>query len=123
LSEVQILASLQPQERAKIADVLESRTYTEGQDVIKEGDAGEEFYLIESGTAVAVKKDANGGETVVKQYVKGDYFGGEYCSDLLFNLIPFPGILLHACPTPEYLHTIHSALRQYSPASLACNAY
>lgn len=72
-----ILTSLQPQERAKIADVLESRTFAPGQDVIKEGDAGEEFFLIESGNAVAIKKDASGNEAVVKQLTKGDYFGGE----------------------------------------------
>ena len=76
LSEVPILASLQPQERAKIADVLEIRTFADGHDVIKEGDAGEEFFLIESGTALAVKRDTNGRETVVKQLGKGDYFGG-----------------------------------------------
>lgn len=76
LSEVPILASLQPQERAKIADVLESKTFVEGEDVIREGEAGEEFFLIESGDAVALKRDVNGGESVVKQYTKGDYFGG-----------------------------------------------
>jgi cAMP-dependent protein kinase regulator len=74
---VPILASLQPQERAKIADVLESRTFGTGQNVIVEGDAGEEFFLIESGSAVAVKKDANGNEAIVKHLSKGDYFGGE----------------------------------------------
>jgi cAMP-dependent protein kinase regulator len=79
LSEVPILSSLQPQERAKIADVLESRTFVEGEDVILEGDAGEEFFLIESGTASAIKGD----DTVVKQYVKGDYFGGRFLSLLL----------------------------------------
>ena len=66
-----------PQERAKIADVLESRTFAIGEDVILEGDAGDEFFLIESGTAIAVKKDAGGREMVVRQLVKGDYFGGE----------------------------------------------
>ncbi|EIW68872.1 hypothetical protein TREMEDRAFT_44181 [Tremella mesenterica DSM 1558] len=74
LSEVPILASLQPQERAKIADVLESRTFAAGENVITEGDAGEEFFLIESGQAVAVKK-SEGGETMVKQLGKGHYFG------------------------------------------------
>ena len=42
-----------------------------------EGDVGEEFFLIESGTAIAVKRDINGHETVVKQLGKGDYFGGK----------------------------------------------
>ncbi|WVR03933.1 hypothetical protein IAU60_000932 [Kwoniella sp. DSM 27419] len=75
LSEVQILASLQPHERAKIADVLESRTFNEGEDVITQGDAGDEFFLIESGTAVAIKRGDDGKETVVKRLGKGDYFG------------------------------------------------
>ncbi|KAK4686892.1 cAMP-dependent protein kinase regulator, partial [Tremellales sp. Uapishka_1] len=75
LSTVSILSSLQPYERAKIADVLESQTFQEGEDVITEGDAGEEFFLIESGIALAIKRDANGKETVVKQLGKGDYFG------------------------------------------------
>ncbi|WVQ64799.1 uncharacterized protein L199_002968 [Kwoniella botswanensis] len=75
LSEVQILQSLQPQERAKIADVLESRTFSQGEDVIKQGEAGDEFFLIESGNAIAIKKGDDGRESVVKRYGKGDYFG------------------------------------------------
>jgi hypothetical protein len=77
LSEVPILASLQSQERAKIADVLESRTYAKDETVIVEGEAGEEFFLVESGTAVAIKRGVDGEETVLKTYGKGDYFGGE----------------------------------------------
>ncbi|WWC87761.1 uncharacterized protein L201_002653 [Kwoniella dendrophila CBS 6074] len=75
LSEVQILQSLQPHERAKIADVLESRTFNQGEDVIKQGEAGDEFFLIESGNAIAIKRGDDGRETVVKRYSKGDYFG------------------------------------------------
>ncbi|KAL1409539.1 hypothetical protein Q8F55_003523 [Vanrija albida] len=74
LSTVAILTSLQPSERAKIADVLESRTFEAGQDIIKEGEAGDEFFLIENGSAVAIKT-IDGKETVVKNYGKGDYFG------------------------------------------------
>jgi cAMP-dependent protein kinase regulator len=82
LSDVPILASLQPQERAKIADVLESRTFAQGENVIVEGDVGEEFFLIESGNAVAVKKDASGREVVVKQMTQGEYFGGKSSSSV-----------------------------------------
>ncbi len=60
--------------------MLELRTFAEGENVIMEGDAGEEFFLVESGTAVAVKRHANGRETIVKQLGKGDYFGGELAS-------------------------------------------
>jgi CRP-like cAMP-binding protein len=65
--------------------VLESKTFQEGEDIIREGDAGEEFFLIESGTAAAIK----GGDQVVKQYSKGDYFGGQP-----FTLKPLSDCLL-----------------------------
>jgi cAMP-dependent protein kinase regulator len=70
--------------------VLESRHFGENDAVIKEGDAGEEFFLIESGLAVATKKDANGNETVVKQLSKGDYFGGEWDPSYNQSILPFP---------------------------------
>jgi cAMP-dependent protein kinase regulator len=73
LSTVPILASLEGYERAKIADALESRTFNAGEDVITEGQAGEDFFLVESGTAEAIK-----GGNVVYTYNKGDYFGGRY---------------------------------------------
>ena len=69
--------------------MLESRTYEPGQNVIVEGEAGEEFFLIESGSAEAVKKDAAGNETVLKQLSKGDYFGGELA--LPSTSFSFPG--------------------------------
>jgi len=71
LSTVPILASLEGYERAKIADALESRTYQPGEIVISEGEPGDEFFLIESGTAECSKKDLG----VVNEYGKGDYFG------------------------------------------------
>ncbi|BEJ14261.1 hypothetical protein CspHIS471_0400280 [Cutaneotrichosporon sp. HIS471] len=74
LAAVPILASLKPGERAKIADVLESRSFEAGQDIIRHGEMGDEFFLIESGTAEAIKL-IDGLETVVKKMSKGDYFG------------------------------------------------
>ena len=73
LAIVPILASLEPHERAKIADALESRTYQNGENVVTEGEVGETFFLIESGTAEVEKAGAG----VVGELGKGDYFGGE----------------------------------------------
>lgn len=72
LATVPILSSLEPYERAKIADALESRTYQDGEEVIKEGEAGEAFFLSESGVAQVDKQG-----TIVGELGKGDYFGGE----------------------------------------------
>ncbi|ELR09672.1 hypothetical protein VC83_06220 [Pseudogymnoascus destructans] len=72
LAEVPLLSSLNDYERSKIADALESCKYSAGSTIIKEGDDGEAFYLLEDGQASAYK---TGVEKPVKNYRKGDYFG------------------------------------------------
>lgn len=76
LEEVQILESLESYERHKIADALESVVFKDGEVVIKQGDLGENFYIIESGNArVTVVNDA-GITHELPGLKKGDYFGG-----------------------------------------------
>lgn len=72
LEEVPLLSTLDRYERSKIADALETQKYPAGTTIIREGDIGEAFYLLESGEAEAFK---NGIEAPVKSYTKGDYFG------------------------------------------------
>ena len=72
LEEVHLLKDLKTYERAKIADALESVKYPAGTVIINEGDAGDNFYLLESGEAQAFKR---GIEQSVKDYGRGDYFG------------------------------------------------
>lgn len=72
LEEVPVLSSLTPYERSKIADALESQKFPAGSTVIKEGDPGHSFYLLESGEAVAYRSDT---PNPVKHYKKGDFFG------------------------------------------------
>lgn len=72
LEEVSLLSTLTPYERSKIADALETIKYTPGTQIIREGDIGDKFYILESGTAEAVKR---GVQQPLKSYQKGDYFG------------------------------------------------
>jgi cAMP-dependent protein kinase regulator len=72
LEEVPLLSSLTPYERSKIADALESQKFPPGHTIIKEGDPGDSFYLLESGEAVAYR---DGNDAPVKHYKKGDFFG------------------------------------------------
>ncbi|KEI36747.1 uncharacterized protein L969DRAFT_97143 [Mixia osmundae IAM 14324] len=74
LSEVPILVSLESHERAKIADALEARIYEEGEAIVKEGEVGKNFYIIESGSCEVTKRRPTGEERVVILR-KGDYFG------------------------------------------------
>ena len=72
LEEVPLLSSLKTYERAKIADALESIKVPAGTNIIKEGDPGDAFYLLEAGEAQAFKR---GVDKAVKEYQRGDYFG------------------------------------------------
>lgn len=72
LEEVPLLSSLTPYERSKIADALETQKFSSGDAIIKEGDPGYSFYLLESGEADAYKGDTG---NKVLHYKKGDFFG------------------------------------------------
>ena len=72
LEEVPLLSTLTPYERSKIADALETKKYPPGTEIIREGDIGESFYILESGEAQVFLR---GNDQPVKRYTKGDYFG------------------------------------------------
>ncbi|KAI0892140.1 camp-dependent protein kinase regulatory subunit [Annulohypoxylon nitens] len=72
LEEVPLLASLTPYERSKIADALETKKFPKGYTIIRQGDIGKSFFLLEDGEADAYK---DGGSQSVKHYKKGDFFG------------------------------------------------
>ena len=72
LDSVPLLSSLTPYERSKIADALETQKYPANTTIIKEGDVGAHFYILETGTAAVFKR---GHDTKLKEYNHGDYFG------------------------------------------------
>ncbi|SMN21145.1 similar to Saccharomyces cerevisiae YIL033C BCY1 Regulatory subunit of the cyclic AMP-dependent protein kinase (PKA) [Maudiozyma saulgeensis] len=71
LRSIPVLKSLTTYDRAKLADALDTQIYEAGQVIIKEGDSGENFYLVEYGKCSVTKKDK--GE--VASLTKGSYFG------------------------------------------------
>ncbi|GAB7355607.1 hypothetical protein MBLNU459_g6334t1 [Dothideomycetes sp. NU459] len=72
LDSVPLLKDLTSYERSKVADALETSKYQPGTAIIREGDVGDHFYILEDGTAAVYK---SGVESSVKTYTKGDYFG------------------------------------------------
>ena len=79
LSTVPLLSSLSAEERSKIADALTSKVYLDGEKVVKQGDIGDSFFLVEEGEAVVTKKlPGEEGEREVGHLRKGEYFGGMY---------------------------------------------
>lgn len=76
LEEVPLFSPLEVYERNKIADALESVVYEDGAVVIRQGDVGDNFYIIESGVASVTQLDESGAEVIMSELNKGDYFGG-----------------------------------------------
>jgi len=70
LKTVDLLKTLDPYERSKICDALKTKTFKAGEQVIRQGEAGNEFYIIEEGSAAAQKD----GKEVMK-YAPRSYFG------------------------------------------------
>lgn len=70
LKNLPILKNLSDSERNKLIDVLKSKTVAKGQIIIRQGEVGENFYIIEQGDCVVIKD----GEEVNVLH-KNDYFG------------------------------------------------
>ena len=62
LKKMEIFASLSQTERMKICDCLKEQTEKKGTLVVKEGDVGDRFYVLRSGTADAVKVNPKTGK-------------------------------------------------------------
>uniref|UniRef100_A0A7S3HVW2 Cyclic nucleotide-binding domain-containing protein n=1 Tax=Favella ehrenbergii TaxID=182087 RepID=A0A7S3HVW2_9SPIT len=75
LQSVAILESMDPYERSKLGDAVHEERYPEGEYVIKQGTAGETFYMVLEGTLKALRRGPDGIETEVMQYEPGKYFG------------------------------------------------
>mmetsp|Transcript_51228 Transcript_51228/g.116200 ORF Transcript_51228/g.116200 Transcript_51228/m.116200 type:complete len:351 (-) Transcript_51228:27-1079(-) len=75
LSDVEILKNLNHFELAKLADALETECFDAGEDIIKQGDVGENFYILEEGTAAAFINGTSGEKEVKTYATKGEYFG------------------------------------------------
>lgn len=73
LGGVELLSSLDAQQKSKIADALNREIYEAGDTVVVEGDPGQDkFFLIEGGEAIVTQQSRE-----IGRLKRGDYFGGE----------------------------------------------
>ena len=76
LKKVEILSTIDPYELMQISDAIKSYTYKKDEYIIKEGEVGDVFYILEEGECVATKTLEPGKPSVpIKDYTVGDYFG------------------------------------------------
>lgn len=76
LSKVSILESLDLWERNSVADALEPCEFDDGQEIVRQGEPGEEFFIILEGNAIVYQKSSDNSEpAVVSRLGPSDYFG------------------------------------------------
>ncbi|KAJ1728984.1 hypothetical protein LPJ61_003745 [Coemansia biformis] len=75
LETVPLLKSLEPYERQKVADALETVTYNDNDTIVTQGDPGDDFFLIEQGTIRVYKTDEAGVHREYPPLTQGGYFG------------------------------------------------
>lgn len=76
LKKVPILSTIDVYELSQICDAIKSEKVDKGTYIIKQGEQGDKFYILDEGEAYAAKVFNEGEEAKnVKEYVSGDYFG------------------------------------------------
>eukprot|EP00927_Polykrikos_kofoidii_P047915 TRINITY_DN42198_c0_g2_i1.p1 TRINITY_DN42198_c0_g2~~TRINITY_DN42198_c0_g2_i1.p1 ORF type:complete len:410 (+),score=87.68 TRINITY_DN42198_c0_g2_i1:86-1315(+) len=75
LRDVDLLKTLNYYELSRLSELLDSKLYDDGEEIVQQGEQGSTFYMLEDGTCSAYITGDHG-EVEVKKYVKqGEYFG------------------------------------------------
>uniref|UniRef100_A0A6U4GZ25 protein-serine/threonine phosphatase n=1 Tax=Phaeomonas parva TaxID=124430 RepID=A0A6U4GZ25_9STRA len=75
LSNVEVLQSLTLQQLQRLCDIMQENTFTSGTKIVKQGEVGNEMYIVSSGTAVCQIKDSFGRRKDVLELKDNMYFG------------------------------------------------
>jgi putative peptide zinc metalloprotease protein len=75
IREMPIFDELESFELSLLAGRLEAETFAAGEIVFREGEAGDKFYIVESGQLVAARRDAQGQPVQLSRLGPGDYLG------------------------------------------------
>ena len=123
LAEVDLFGSLPPEAVARIAAAAETRTLRRGDVLFREGDVGDELFIVESGRIAIANKSFDGRESVVALMEAGDVFGEMSLFDghgrsaearaleaSRVNAVPFEPLRSLFREQPELLWTVVSLL-------------
>uniref|UniRef100_A0A671P4G7 cAMP-dependent protein kinase type II regulatory subunit n=1 Tax=Sinocyclocheilus anshuiensis TaxID=1608454 RepID=A0A671P4G7_9TELE len=71
-----LLTSLEVSERMKVVDVLSTKVYNSGEQIIAQGDLADSFYIVESGhVRITMKRSKVNEEVEIATCSRGQYFG------------------------------------------------
>ena len=76
LRSVPLLKNLSRKEKMRLAEAMQKVKFTERERIIKEGEPGHVFYMIDEGSVVCTKRGDDGqGEQTLVSLGPGDFFG------------------------------------------------
>jgi len=75
LKKIDFLADLDSWELLTLADALQSKAFEDGSTVFKQGDEGDDFFIIVNGEAEVFQRKKEGSETQMDTLKRGQYFG------------------------------------------------
>lgn len=83
LKNVEVLSTLRDDERSKIADAIESKSYSDGEVVISQGDEADYFYIVQDGE-VDIKRRGDDKNDPAKEFHLTTLGSGRYFGELAF---------------------------------------
>lgn len=75
LGGVELLDALSAAETARLAETAEVRTYAVGEDIVSQGDAGSEFFIVEEGSVHTIVETPEGRCLTFGPFGRGFFFG------------------------------------------------
>jgi CRP-like cAMP-binding protein len=75
LSSVKIIGSLTITEKLALSDSIKIEKFNSGDLIFQQNSEANNFYILLSGTCIAVRDEEGGKQRIVKEYGPGDYFG------------------------------------------------
>ena len=75
LGHTPLFVSFTPAEIRAIGAALRPARYAQGATIIRQGESGDRFYLLQRGRVAVIQRDPEGVERTVQELVRGDYFG------------------------------------------------
>ncbi len=75
LSQIQLFAQLDDDERSVLAQVMTERPLTAGETLFRVGDAGDSMFIVQTGAVELYMKDTAGQKIVLHTARPGDFFG------------------------------------------------
>jgi len=70
-----IFKTIDPDDYSTVVNAMALKTFVDGDQVIKQGDEGNEMYLVEKGSLNCTKTIEDGSEMQIRTYNDGEAFG------------------------------------------------